>query len=74
MGGRRRRKISRVVIYSSSDLCGKIKDKFIQLKKGESIVLTGPDLLLFSENGGRLRKLKVHIGIFKGMKPLFKVP
>lgn len=26
-------KISRVVINSSSDLCGKMKDKFIKLKK-----------------------------------------
>lgn len=34
-------KISRVVIYSSSDLCGKIKDKFIKLKKVRALFLQG---------------------------------
>ena len=34
-GGRKeeKKKISRVVINSRSDLCGKMKDKFIKLKK-----------------------------------------
>lgn len=35
IGGRKeeKKKIIRVVINSNSDLCGKMKDKFIKLKK-----------------------------------------
>lgn len=44
MGGVRKeekKKMSRVVIYSSSDLCGKRKDKFIKPKKVKSLFLLG---------------------------------
>lgn len=34
-------KNSGVVIYSSSDLCGKIKDTFIKLKKVKALFLLG---------------------------------
>lgn len=40
-------KISRVVINSCSDLCGKMKDKFIKLKKSESTVSLGMFYLPF---------------------------
>lgn len=65
IGGRKeeKKKISRVVIYSSFDLCGKIKDKFIRLKKGGSIALIRPVLLSFS--GGRMRKTEVHLCYFQ---------
>lgn len=51
IGGRKeeKKKISRVVIYSSSDLCGKIKDKFIRLKKVEALLLLGLFYFLFQE-------------------------
>ena len=37
----RKEKITSVVIYSSYDLCGKIKDKFIKLKKVKALFLLG---------------------------------
>lgn len=57
-------KIRRVVINSSSDSCGNIKDRFIRLKKVKALFLTRHVLLPFSGNGGRMRKPEAHISYF----------
>lgn len=64
-------KISKVMINSSSDLCGNMKDKFIKLKN-KSSVLTKYVLLPFSGNGGRTGKPEAHIGYVQGAETIIQ--